>query len=91
MGELPRAGRPGGHRQLRFQSVVPPPDAAYRLTPQETRLLELLAQGHGYQEAGDALGITGNAVRNHIRSIYEKLEVHSSRRRWPKRSAPACC
>jgi DNA-binding NarL/FixJ family response regulator len=47
------------------------------LTPQETRLLALLAEGHGYQSAGDRLGISVNTVRKHIRSLYEKLEVHT--------------
>lgn len=47
------------------------------LTPQETRLLALLAEGHGYQSAGDALGVSVNTVRKHIRNLYEKLEVHT--------------
>jgi len=37
----------------------------------------LLAQGHGYQDAGAQLGISVNTVRNHIRRIYEKLHVRS--------------
>jgi len=55
--------------------VAPPPRAA--LAPQETRLLELLARGRSYQAAANELGITINTVRNYVRNIYEKLEVHS--------------
>lgn len=62
--------RPAG---LRRAAAAPPAE----LTPQERRLLELLAEGHGYQSAGDALGISVNTVRKHIRNLYEKLEVHT--------------
>ena len=48
-----------------------------RLTPRELQLLALLAEGHGYQESADRLGVSENTVRNYIRSIYEKLHVHS--------------
>jgi DNA-binding CsgD family transcriptional regulator len=47
------------------------------LTPKETRLLGLLAEGHSYESAGANLDISLNTVRNHVRSIYEKLQVHS--------------
>lgn len=47
------------------------------LTPQETRLLALLAEGASYQAAGDRLCVSINTVRKHIRSIYEKLQVHT--------------
>lgn len=54
-----------------------PPVPPRTLSPQETRLLALLAEGHSYLAAGERLGISINTVRNHIRSIYEKLHVHS--------------
>jgi DNA-binding NarL/FixJ family response regulator len=47
------------------------------LTPHELRLLRLLAEGCNYQSAGQQVGVTINTVRNHIRSIYEKLQVHT--------------
>lgn len=58
---------------------VPPP-AAERvqiLTSQELRLLQALADGYSYQTAADRLSISVNTVRTHVRSIYEKLHVHS--------------
>jgi DNA-binding NarL/FixJ family response regulator len=61
-----------------FKMVAPKPLPDSRLTPRDTRLLELLARGYGYQEAADELGITINTVRNHVRSIYEKLHVHTN-------------
>ena len=47
------------------------------LTPQETRLLKLLSEGYSYQNSAGQLNISINTVRNYIRSIYEKLHVHS--------------
>ena len=61
-----------------FRRTAPPPVAETRLTEQETRLLGLLADGHGYRAAADQLFVSVNTVRNYIRSVYEKLHVHSS-------------
>jgi DNA-binding NarL/FixJ family response regulator len=47
------------------------------LTPTERRLLQLLAEGDTYRAAGNTLHISVNTVRSHIRTIYEKLHVHS--------------
>lgn len=47
------------------------------LTPQEVRLLALLAEGYSYGSAAEEMTISINTVRNYIRSIYEKLHVHS--------------
>jgi DNA-binding NarL/FixJ family response regulator len=60
-----------------FRSTHQPPNPDERLTPHETRLLRMLAEGHSYQSAGSDLGISVNTVRNYIRSIYGKLHVHS--------------
>ena len=47
------------------------------LTPHEQRILQMLAKGDSYQEVGGRLDISVNTVRNYIRSIYDKLQVHS--------------
>jgi len=60
-----------------FRQTMPAPDRSYALTPQEVRLLGLLAQGHSYRSAGEQLHVTENTIRNYIRSIYDKLHVHS--------------
>ncbi len=39
--------------------------------------MRLLADGHSYQSAAQRLEISINTVRDHIRSVYEKLHVHS--------------
>ena len=60
-----------------FQKSVAPPRSAEHLTPQEIRLLQLLSDGYSYEGASNQLNISVNTVRNYIRSIYEKLHVHS--------------
>lgn len=60
-----------------FQKAAPSVSQPEHLTPQETRLLGLLAQGHSYQASAYQLNISVNTVRNHVRSIYDKLHVHS--------------
>jgi DNA-binding NarL/FixJ family response regulator len=60
-----------------FQKTGPPEKFDERLTPQEVRLLKLLVEGYSYRGAADRLNISVNTVRDYIRSIYEKLHVHS--------------
>jgi DNA-binding NarL/FixJ family response regulator len=47
------------------------------LSPQETRLLKLLTEGHRNKTAAAELGISTHTVSFHLRSIYEKLHVHT--------------
>lgn len=47
------------------------------LSPQETRLLKLFAEGHQNKTAAAELGISIHTVSFHLRSIYEKLHVHT--------------
>lgn len=62
---------------LLFRDFRPPKRADYQLTPHEMRLLKLLVEGHNYKTAAAELGVTVNTVSFHLRSIYEKLQVHS--------------
>ncbi len=47
------------------------------LTDREREVLDLLARGRLNKQIADQLRISLNTVRNHIRSIYDKLDVHS--------------
>lgn len=60
-----------------FQKTGPPEKLDHDLTPQEVRLLGLLAKGYSYQMVADHLSISINTVRTYIISIYNKLHVHS--------------
>jgi DNA-binding NarL/FixJ family response regulator len=55
----------------------PPESTEDGLTPHEVRIIRMLASGDSYREVADQLDITVNTVRNYIRSIYEKLQVHT--------------
>jgi DNA-binding NarL/FixJ family response regulator len=60
-----------------FREIRPPKHADYQLTPHQTRLLKLLADGHNYKTAAAELGVTVDTIGFHLRHIYEKLQVHS--------------
>jgi DNA-binding NarL/FixJ family response regulator len=60
-----------------FREIRPPERADYDLTPHETRLLKLLVAGHNYKTAAAELNVSVHTVSFHLRSIYEKLQVHS--------------
>ena len=60
-----------------FREIRPPERADYELTPHETRLLKLFVEGHNYKTAAAELGVSVNTVNFHVRSIYEKLQVHT--------------
>jgi DNA-binding NarL/FixJ family response regulator len=48
-----------------------------RLTDRELEVLKLVAEGLGNREIGKRLFISENTVKNHIRNILEKLQLHS--------------
>ncbi len=60
-----------------FREIHPPERAECDLTPHETRVLKLLVEGHNYKTAAAKLGVSFNTICFHIKSIYEKLQVHS--------------
>ena len=53
------------------------PTKAAGLSQQELRLLKLMMEGHQNKTAAVELGISAHTVNFHLRSIYEKLHVHS--------------
>jgi DNA-binding NarL/FixJ family response regulator len=48
-----------------------------RLTPAEKEFLDLLAKGYAYKEIADRMSISIDTVRSYVRTVYEKLHVHS--------------
>lgn len=60
-----------------FRKNPPPKQTDYGLTPHEIKLLKMLVEGHNYNTAAAALGISINTVSFHIKNIYDKLQVHS--------------
>ncbi len=60
-----------------FQQGQPAAPGVEVLTARERQVLELLARGYLYKEITESLGISGPTVNAHVRSIYEKLQVHT--------------
>lgn len=66
------------HKVVRlFRDFKPKAQVQADLTRLELKLLSLLAEGFSYQSAADEMKVSINTVRNYIRSIYDKLHVHS--------------
>ena len=57
------------------QNVTPRDN--YGLSGREKEILELMVQGLIKKEIADRLGVSYHTVNNHLRSIYEKLQVHT--------------
>jgi DNA-binding NarL/FixJ family response regulator len=53
-------------------------EGALTLSAREQGVLRAMTRGLAYKQVADELGISIDTVRTHIRSIYEKLQVHSA-------------
>jgi DNA-binding NarL/FixJ family response regulator len=58
-----------------FRNIRPPERAVYELTPHETRLLELLVEGHNYKTAAEELGVSVTTIASSMRNVYGKLQA----------------
>jgi len=76
-GESPMSGHIARKVVASFQPTKSKPDDLDQLTATERAVLERLARGYLYKEIGSELGMAIDTVRTHIRSIYQKLHVHS--------------
>lgn len=65
-------------RVVQFFSKPAAADAGLaRLTPAEREFLDQLAKGYAYKEIADRMQISIDTVRSYVRTVYEKLHVHS--------------
>ena len=61
----------------RKEAERPPQVPAPRLTDREMEVLRLVAKGMNNREIAKELFISENTVKNHVRNILEKLQLHS--------------
>lgn len=59
------------------KEAAPVTEADAAITEREKQILASLAQGNSYKLVADALNISIDTVRFHIRNIYKKLHVHT--------------
>jgi len=65
-------------RVVQFFSAPVQEDSRFsKLTPGEREFLDQLANGYTYKEIADRMKITIDTVRSYVRTVYEKLHVHS--------------
>ena len=62
--------------QLSKRSASPGPGVP-RLTDRELEVLRLIARGQGNRDIARGLFISENTVKNHVRNILDKLQLHS--------------
>jgi DNA-binding NarL/FixJ family response regulator len=80
-GEAPIAGAMATKMLNEFRLVAPSPtpapEALDALTAREAEVLKRVANGMSNREVADALSITENTVKVHLRNILEKLHLHN--------------
>ena len=76
-GASPMSGRIARMMVEHFRNMKRAAPELEHLSKREQEVLELLAKGYRYKEIADALSLGFDTVRSHLRSIYDKLHVHS--------------
>ena len=61
-----------------FQHAVPAQPNDYHLTPKERELLQHLVDGKSYKMIADAMLVSFETVKSHVKNVYRKLHVSSS-------------
>lgn len=59
----------------RIQSRSPRAPGGKALSPQERRILGLVAEGKTNKEIGDTLGLSHKTVKNYLSNVYQKLQI----------------
>jgi DNA-binding NarL/FixJ family response regulator len=76
-GESPMSGTIARKVVASFQPHGPQASDSVTLGQREGQILDLLSQGFLFKDIADKLQISPFTVNAHVRSIYEKLHVHS--------------
>jgi len=66
----------GNTRQTRLQAANSAASSANWLSPRQSEVLKLIAEGHSSKEIAAKLDIGESTVKSHRKSIMERLEIH---------------
>ncbi len=72
-----RLSRAVADRLMTLSGVRPPPDQISRLTPQELRILRLVAGGLSNAQIAAEAHLSAATVRTHLKNLYKKLRCGS--------------
>src|SRR4029079_4998003 len=64
--------------ELFQKNIVPSATHDYQLTPKEKEILQQLVKGKSFKMIGDAINVSYETVRTHMKNIYTKLHVNSN-------------
>lgn len=64
--------------ELFQKNILPASKNDYQLTPKEKEILQQMVQGKSFKMVADALNISYETVRSHMKNIYSKLHVNSN-------------
>lgn len=68
---------PKGRQDQRTRKTCQPIADEYHLTAKETEILEHLVRKQTLDQIADALVVSKNTVRTHVRNLYAKIGAHS--------------
>ncbi len=60
-----------------FRNRAKTRDSIVHLAPREKDILSLLSKGYANKEIADSLSLSVETVRSYLKSIYDKMQVHS--------------
>ena len=60
------------------QTTISSESVSFNLTTKETELLQHMVEGKSYKMSAEAMHITVETVKSHVKNIYRKLHVNSS-------------
>ena len=62
---------------MAFRDQPPQDQPEPALSARQIHILQMLTEGHSYKSCADALGLSLDTIRHHVRKIYDRLHVHS--------------
>jgi DNA-binding NarL/FixJ family response regulator len=64
--------------ELFQKNIIPSVNHDYQLTPKEKEILQQLVKGKSFKMIADAINVSYETVRTHMKNIYTKLHVNSN-------------